>query len=405
MLVFVNANLIDGSGAAPRKAQRVVIDEGRVADIGRDCPVPSDAEIIDLEGKTLMPGLIDAHGHLGDHPLLDGAGLDNAERSNDYAQMRGLTLEAGITAIRSCGDFMPDIAVVRDKVNEGKLTGPRMYVSGKTFVARGGHPVTTVWANDPETVNSCGCYPTTPEEARAGVREMVLAGVDFIKIIIGDTQIFLWPEGFEPLKPEVVEAIIDEAHKCGKRVACHVDHVDQGMMAVGFGADEIHHLIATASERYERSEYARLFRYMNSSGTWLIPTITVPWAFEQRRIEKGCRLSGIGDILPVFRMAYEFGVQFGCGCDSGCPGVPWGKSLHQELSDYVYHVGMTPLEAIRCATWNNARMMRADDDIGLVKAGHAADLIVLERDPSADIGNIAGIFMVLREGRIVVDHR
>jgi|GEM_PF-925646 len=406
MLVFVNANLIDGACAKPRKGERVLIDDsGVIAAIGRDYPIPEGAEVLDLEGRTLMPGLIDAHGHLGDHPLLDGAGLDNAERSHDYRQMRELTLAAGVTAIRSCGDFMYDIVAVRDKVNEGKLVGPRMHVSGKTFLDDHGHPATTVWANDPETMGGCGCYPKTPEEARAGVREMVDANVDFIKIIIADTQIFLWPEGFAQLKPEVIEAIIDEAHKYDKRVACHVDHVDQAMMAVGYGADEIHHLIAPASERHEKTEYAELFTLMNKKSVWLVPTLTVPRAFEPRRIAKDCKLSGINDIFPVFRMAYEFGVHFACGCDSGCPGVPWGKSLHQELADYVYIIGMSPIEAIRSATHYNAKMMRMENVIGQIKVGNVADLLVLKKDPSRDIGNIASTYLVLREGKIVVDNR
>lgn len=405
MLTFINATLIDGTGTAPRYGEKVLLDGKKIAAVGRGIVIPEDSQVIDLNGKILMPGLIDSHIHAGDHPFKDGAGLDSAERSNNYAQMRTLALASGITTVRSCGDYMYDTAAVRDMINAGQLTGPRLVCSGKSFMRSDSHPATTVWASDQATVDNCGAYPSTPEEGRAMVRQAVEAGMDFIKVIIGDTHIMLWPETFQQLEPEIIQAIIDEAHKHNLPVACHVDHLPQAELAVDYGADEIHHLIAIGTPYYELPAYDALFRKMCERNIWLVPTLTVPRVFEASRLAKGCPTGGIEYSLGVFRMAYEYGVPFGLGCDSGCPGVPWGKSLWAELGEFVYGVGMTPLEAIRCATSYNARMMGMETQIGAIRAGAFADLLVLEKNPAENIGNLDSVYLVLRDGTIVVDNR
>jgi len=405
MLALINATLIDGTGSVPRKGEKVLIDGKKIAAIGRYVVIPEEAQIIDLKGKVLMPGLIDAHSHIGDHPFFDGAGLDSAERSGNYARMRELALAAGITTIRSCGDYMYDTAAVRDKINAGELTGPRLICSGKSFMSDNSHPATTVWAADQATIDNCGAYPATPEEGRAMVREAVDAGMDFIKIIIGDTHIILWPEKFKQLEPEIIKAIIEEAHKYNKPVACHVDHLEQANLALDYGADEIHHLIAAGTPRRELPEYAKFFTKMCERNVWLVLTIVVPRVFEPKRLAKNCPDVGIDHCINVFRTAYEYNVPIGLGCDSGCPGVPWGKSIWGEMAEYVYGIGMTPLEAIRSATSYNARMLGMETQIGSVRAGAFADLLVVEKNPAEDIGNIDSVYLVLRDGSIVADNR
>lgn len=405
MLAFINATLIDGTGAAPRKGMRVLLDSGKITAVGRYIIIPEDAEVIDLKGRVLMPGLIDAHSHLGDHPYKDRPGIDSAERSNFYEQMRKLTLEAGVTTIRSCGDYMYDTALLRDKTEAGELLGPRIVCSGKSFMRRDSHPAITVWAGDPPTVEHCGAYPNTLEEARSMVREAVDARMDFIKIIISNIHISHWPKTVEPLSAAIIDAIIDEAHKNGLKVACHVDNLDQAVLAFQSGSDEIHHLTNMGSKHYELEEYGPLFEQMCLNNIWLVPTVTAPRAFEGARIARGCLDSPLDYQLNVLRRAYEYGVPFGIGCDSGCPGVPWGKCVWEELKEYVYNIGMPPLEAIRCATVNNARIIGMENKLGVVHAGAFADLLVLDRNPAEDISNMDSVYLVLRDGKIVTDNR
>ncbi len=405
MLALINATLIDGTGATPRKGEKVLIEGKKILAIGRNIAIPEDSQVINLKCKTLMPGLIEAHAHLGDHPFRDRPGIDSAQRSNNYEQMREFALEAGITTIRSCGDYMVDSAMVRDKINNGELQGPRIICSGKSFMRGDSHPATTVWAADQDTVDNCGAYPETPDEARTMVREAVDAGMDFLKIVVCDTHIMFWPKKTKALAPEIIKAIIEEAHKFDLPVACHVDHLMQANMVFDYGADEIHHLVNISAERFELTEYQKLFVKMCERNVWLVPTIAAPRAFDPMRIANGCPDSGIDSTINLLKSAYEFGVPFGMGCDAGCPFVPWGKSLWGEMAEYVYNIGMTPLEAIRCATSNNARMVGMETRIGTVRAGAMADLLVLEKNPAEDIGNIDSVCLVLREGSIVVDNR
>lgn len=405
MLALINATLIDGTGAAPRKGVKVLLDGNKIAAVGRYITLPEDAEVINLKGRVLMPGLIDAHSHLGDHPYKDRPGIDGAERSDSYAQMRKLTLEAGVTTICSCGDYMYDTALVRDQIAAGELKGPRIVCSGKSFMRKDAHPATTVWAGDPLTVDNCGAYPNTPEEARAMVREAVDARMDFIKIIISNMHISNWPRETQPLSNEIILSIIDEAHKNGLKVACHVDNMEQAVLALKYGADQIHHLTNMGAKHYELDEYNPLFEQMCLNQIWLVPTLAAPRAFEGARMAKGCLDSTLDYQMNVLRRAYEFGVPFGAGCDSGCPGVPWGKCLWEELAEYVYNIGMTSLEAIRCATVNNARIIGMENKLGVVHAGAFADLLILDKDPTEDIGNLDSVYLVLRDGVIVTDHR
>jgi imidazolonepropionase-like amidohydrolase len=403
MLAFTNANLIDGTGSKPIAGTTILVEGKKIAAIGADVPVPYNATVIDLTGKTLLPGLIESHAHLGgrDHP----PGLDNAKNSFEYAPMRDYTLASGVTTIRSCGDFMQDSLGTRDKINQGLLRGPRLICSGKQFQRRDAHPSRTIWGNDPETCANAGVFPDTPEEARALVRELVAAGVDYIKIIVAHSFIFIYPEKFEPLPDDVLEAIVDEAHKHGLWVMSHIDSAPDAIKMVGYGADEINHLIAMGlAELPDEAVYDQLFQLMVDKGTWFVPTITIVRTYNHLIAERNIPATIDEYFIPHFKKAYEAGVRMGCGCDSGAPAVLWGPSLHAELKEYVYNLGMPALEAIKCATQNNAIILGIDDSVGTIEEGMLADILIVDGDPSEKIDYVDDVRMVLKEGSIVVDH-
>jgi imidazolonepropionase-like amidohydrolase len=402
MLAFLNANVIDGTGSAPVAGASVLVDGKKIAAVGRNLAVPGYATVIDLQGRSLLPGLIESHAHLGgrDYP----PGLDNAKNSYNYAPMRDYTLESGVTTIRSVGDFQKDTLTTRDKIDEGSLRGPRLLCSGKSFQRRDAHPSRTIWGNDPETCDNAGAYPDTPEEARALVRELVAAGVDCIKIIVADSFIFTYPEKLPPLADDVMEAIIDEAHKLDMWVVCHIDCAPDAIKLIGYGADEIDHLISMGiAELPGEDTYDELFRLMVEKGTWFVPTVTIVRTYNHLVLEKGAPATIDEYFIPHYKRAYEAGVRMGCGCDSGAPAVLWGPSLHEELKEYVYSLGMTPLEAIRCVTLNNAVILGIEDKVGTIKEGMLADILVVDGDPSKKIDDTSKVRMVLREGAIVVD--
>jgi imidazolonepropionase-like amidohydrolase len=403
MVAFTNANLIDGTGVAPVAGTTVLVDGKKIVSAGKGVSVPEKATVIDLGGMTLMPGLMEAHAHLGgrDYP----PGLDSAKDSFEYAPMRDLTLAAGVTTIRSCGDWMKDTLETRDKIGQGLLRGPRLVCSGKQFQRPNAHPSRTVWGNDPATCANAGMFPETPEEARAHVRELRAAGVDYVKIIVADSFVFIFPEYIEPLSDEIVQAIVDEAHNVGLRVMCHVDSPMDGIKVIGFGADEINHLISMGiAELPDEAAYDELFELMLDKGTWFVPTITIVREYNHLILEKGAPATIDEYFVPHYRKAYEAGVRMGCGCDSGAPGVPWGQSLHAELKEYVYNLGMPAVEAIKCATQNNAIILGVAEKVGIVKEGLLADFLIVGRDPSEGIDNVDDVRMVVKEGSIVVDN-
>jgi imidazolonepropionase-like amidohydrolase len=267
------------------------------------------------------------------------------------------------------------------------------------------HPACTVWGTGNGTLENCGVYPNNADEARAYVRECVDMGVDYIKIIIsGGNPYYDLPDSTPCITDDIVEAIIDESHKQGKRAICHVETLEKATMAAERGADELHHLVYTGTQASSLEEYEPLFRRMCRDNIWLCPTLILLYRFEARMIRKGLKGDNLNCLkrgIEVFRSAYEYGVPITCGTDSGAILAPWGPSLHAEMHSYVDDLGMSPLEAIRSATGNAAVSCGLDDILGTIKAEALADLIVLDKDPSVDIHNSTSIRMVLREGKIV----
>ena len=403
MLAFTNAHLIDGTGSAPVAGATVLVDGKKIAAAGRNVAAPSNATVIDLKGMTLLPGLMDSHVHFGDRDYPPG--LNNAKNSFSYAGMRDAALAWGVTTMRSCGDWLKDAIETRDVIEQGRLRGPRLLCCGKQFGKRDAHPTRTVWGNDPDTVENAGCYPETPEEARQGVRELAAAGADYLKITVAMSTLSVYPGTLEPLADEVLEAIVDEGHKHGLWVMCHIDNASDAIKLINYGADEIDHLIAIGlAELPDEATYDRLFQLMADKGTWLVPTIILARMRDHGMAEKGVPTTADGYFLPHYKKAYEAGVQMGCGCDSGAPGLPWGTSLHGELREYVYGLGMPPLEAIKCATQNNAIILGIDHKVGTIKEGMLADILIVGGDPVEKIENLQDIRMVIRDGSIVVEH-
>ena len=280
-----------------------------------------------------------------------------------------------------------------------------MILSGKSFQRRNAHPSGTVWGNDPETCEKAGAFPESPAHARELVREMVEAGVEFIKIIVADSFVTVYPQPLEPLSDDILGAIIDEAHKHDTWVMCHIDSAPDAIKLIGVGADEINHLISMGiGQLPDEASYDELFKLMVEKGTWFVPTITVARTFEHFMVERGVPVTIDDYFIPHYKKAYEAGVKMGCGCDSGAPGLLWGSSVHSELKEYVHNLGMSPLEAIKCATQNNAIMMGIGDKVGTIKEGMLADILIVDGDPAKKIDDLDAVAMVLREGSIVVDN-
>ncbi len=405
MHALVGATLVDGTGAPPIERAMVLVEDGRITRVGREAGValPAGAQVIDLGGMFLLPGMIDCHVHIGGRRSMDprtevffGEGFLTARATADVRRL----LEAGFTTVRDAGG---SIALgLRDAINEGSIPGPRIIAAGRMVESIGGADDLSFMPLE-WTRGGYGSprLASGPAECRAAVREVLRQGSDLIKTCNNGGS-FLHARAFVD-KPEwsveELRTIADEAHRKKVRLAAHA-HVPESIKeAIEAGADTIEH--GTLLDE----ECARL---MVERGTVLVPTFMAL----QRMAEDGAALGmpdwALDQALALapgqaasFRVALEAGVVVAMGTD--CAGFPTGRHGEnaRELS-YMVDAGMTPMQAIVAATGAAARAIGLGDTIGTIEPGKAADLIALDRDPLADVRALEHVRWVMQGGAVVV---
>lgn len=401
MLAFVNAAVIDGTGSGPIEGQTVLIKQDRIAAVGAAIPIPAGAAQIDLTGLTLMPGFMDVHTHIGGNAGFDHPPHTSRIHSYDFAESREQFLRWGVTTVRDAGCFMPDCVDVRDLIEIKRLRGPRIRAAGRMIQARGGHPWHSVLFQNPEIGQKELFFvdlDTGEEELAQMVQREAEEGVDWIKIVCSDDNCMEYPNHLPRLSAKQMRALVKAAHDRKKPVMAHCDDFDDIRMALEAGVDSFEHTINNGAQTgHELSE--ELLEQMVKSGAWSVPTI-VATAHHDGSIEGAVPvlpyvLKGVGKMIRA-------GVPIGVGCDSGIPFVPFGESLHEELS-WLVKAGMTPLAAISAATWQNARLLGLSGELGAVKPGYKADLVVCGGRPAERIEDTRKIRLVIRDGAIVED--
>jgi imidazolonepropionase-like amidohydrolase len=390
--ILNNVAVFDGTGAAPRPGMRVEIAGGRIAEIGTALDAVAargDRRVVDLEGTTLLPGLVDLHVHV----VWDGSADPVATNDRDGEQLTVIkaveharrTLLSGITTVRDVGS-VADIAITVARAAErGVFTGPRIVASGQTLIMTGGHD--PFW----------GIMVDGADEALKAVRRQVYAEAGVIKIS-ATGGVYGRSSGEDVGQAELsrgeIEVICHEAHRFGLQVAAHAIGEDGIANAVHGGVDTIEHGHFITPELAE--EMAR-------RGTSLIPTLfvyrqiaTMPGipAYTQEKAQA---------IVERHRLAVEFardaGVVIGAGTDAGSPLTPH-PALVEELTCLV-DVGLTPAEALRSATRDAAQILGLEHEIGTVEPGKAADLVVLGGDPTRDLEHLRDVRLVVRNGMVL----
>jgi imidazolonepropionase-like amidohydrolase len=315
----------------------VVIRDGKIAEIhpaSRAGEVVYKDRFILPRNAILIPGLIDTHVHLA----WDGAQNEDAAR---------LTLLAGFTTVRNPGASGNADVVLRNAIEEGRVYGPRMLIARTGIGSPGG-----VCA---ATFREAGV--ATPDEARQRVRKLIGEGADFIKICTGGGVVGRPADATATeMSQETIDAIVDEAHRAGRRVAAHAQGADAIRAAVNAGADSIEHggLID--------DDTARL---MASKRVPLVPTLA---RLQNAKIRE--------DTLARVRRARELGVPIVFGTDGGV--LPHGENAREFAS--LLAIGMTPLEAIRAATIDAARLLGWEQRVGSIEPGFEADLVIVSSD-------------------------
>lgn len=396
--------LIDGKGSTPARDVIVLIEDGRIAAVGKDVVIPSGAEVIDLSYETLMPGFIDSHIHLtGRHIGEGGNWEDSAVRDLPQEDaIRGvrnarLTLEAGFTTVRNVGaGSFSDIAL-RNMINAGVITGPRILAAGHSLGITGGHCDTNGYVPgifDPDYRHGVA---DGVEGVMAGVRYQIKHGADVIKFCAtggvlseGDAV------GVQQFTREEMQAIVRTARLAERRVAAHA-HGNEGIKtAVEAGVTSIEHGSTLDDEA---------INLMKRHGTFLVPTLMAQEAVEsqaKRGILHGLRAEKALFIAPVarasFRKAVKSGVKIALGTDAGV--FPHGTNGREFL--LMVQNGMNPMQAIVAGTSAAAELLGLSDEIGTIEKGKVADLVAVKGNPLEDIGSLQHVDFVMQAGKVVV---
>ncbi len=410
----MGARVIDGNGNAPIENATVLISGGMIQAIGarNAIRIPAGVQKIDVSGRTLMPLLVDDHTHVGQ--TING--LDPAPNAyteeNIRAQLDHL-LAYGVGTIAVMGTDRDLIYKLRAEQEAGKLPGAHFYTAGRGFGVKGGAPGGAGAAWD---VNR----PDTPEEARAEVREVAAHHPSFIKIWVDDSY------GRVPkMKPEIYQAIIDEAHRHQLRALAHVYYLDDAKSLLAAGIDGLMHSIR------DQPVDADLITAMKARNVLYVPTLVrdestfiyaegPPWlsdpffcagllpavldtlespAFQQHAASDPDLAKNSASLQMAqinLKTLFDAGVRVGFGTDAGMPGRFLGYFEHRELQLMVQS-GLTPMQAIICATHTAAGFLGRD--FGTLQPGQGADFMVLDANPLDDIRNTEKISAIWQGGK------
>ena len=401
--VYVNARLIDGTGAQPvDNATVVVAADGRFGYAGPAAgapTAPADASVVDLAGRTLMPGFFDCHVHFVVDSTKDlfGAVLQTRRSLATFERAERLrrTLHAGVTSAR---DLCGLDAGYRDAIARGLIDGPRLHVAIRMIGHTGGHSDFTLPTGIDATsmVEPMGDLADTPAEARLATRRLLRDGADVIKIAAtgGVASPTDQPED-EGLTVEEISAVVDEVRRHrGRPVAAHAQGAAGIRNALRGGVTSIEHGYLIDDEGID---------LMLERGAFLVPTLSTGEMLDTpglpRHIyEKKARL--VDAAQERISEAIRRGVKVAMGTDAGA-------SAHDRNLRELGHlqtVGMSPLAAIRAGTLVSAELLGVDDELGSVTTGKIADLVVCDGDPVANLGVLAepdNIVLVAQGGRVV----
>ncbi len=385
-LLIRGGTIVDARG---ERSGDVLIRDGRIVEVG-DVRGATDEPVLAANGRYVTPGLIDCHVHFCYAAAPDPRAMTkktDAELAVEAAAHAKATLLAGVTTARDCGGRGFVDTNVRDAIRAGRLEGPRLFTSGHPICRRGGH--TSYYARQVEDADG----------ARAGAREQIAADVDWLKVIAtgGITTPNVDPRKAE-LTEEEIRAVVEVAAKAGKPVSAHAH-----------GGDGIRNALAAGVRSIEHGTFAddAMIRRMVADGVFLVPTLVATRAMIDAGTARGIPEFAVkkavevdGERRKAFAACVERGVQIAMGTDAGTPFNAHGGNA-QEV-ELMVEAGMTPAQALEAATATAAKLLGIEHEVGLVASGHAADLLVLSRNPFDESASFRrDLEAVLRAGKVL----
>lgn len=387
-LALTGARLLDGNRPAVDNAT-VVLDGERIAEVRTGAPAGPVDRVIDLGGRTLMPGMFTCHFHSTYHEL---GSQPNVPYGDEYppsylaliaARNLRTALEHGYTGVVGAGGSHHIEGGLKRAINDGLIPGPRFWPSSRELSTTGHSNDAVPWhwgMSAPGAVRICD----GADAFRLGVREEVKRGAAVIKLFVTGGHGTTAPKDRIEMTRDELAAAIDAAHQRGVLIRGHLVNKPAIMMALELGIDIVDHCDEMDDE---------VITALVETGASVVPSLHFPKHFVDTFG------SGLGFSADAIRADLEYmyamipkaqaaGVRFVLGDDYGAVGFAHGM-YGGELRLYVEHAGITPLDVIGWATRNGAQLVRRGDDLGTVEAGKLADLIVVDGDPCADIGALA----------------
>ncbi len=400
-IALVADRVIDGVSSTARASTVVVVDGERIVAIGDRSAIPAGTRVIELPGRTLMPGFINCH----EHPLMYGDDYQNAhlQASSAYKALMGLAalqrqLLAGWTTVRVMGDADVHYANqdIRKTVDGGVFVAPRLTGAGHYISITGGGGDVNYFSPE-QTVIADGLVADGPEEIRKAIRQEIKYGSDWIKLLVTGAYQSV---GDDPrnvaFSPEELEAAVSEANRHNVPVAAHAHAADGIRQAVAAGVRSIEHGTFIDDEGIQM---------MAAKGTFLVPTIYVGDYYTEgdklRAQDKqdDYATNQRGKFLAAVGRAHKQGVKIAVGVDLG--GYMTDPVVFVREMAVLVEAGLTPMQAIQAGTRVGAELLRWDDRLGTVEAGKLADLVAVGGNPLDDMKALERVEFVMVGGKVV----
>jgi imidazolonepropionase-like amidohydrolase len=392
--LLTNCSVVDVVTGAVHDHARVMIDGNRIAGVDTSAGDGyGDADVVDLGGAYVLPGLINMHVHFG--LILPGAAGDRMQNETEaglalrMARNAREALLAGVTTVRLTGERKHADFALKASIASGETIGPRIFTAGMACIATGGHGHTRAG-----TIEADG-----PNEFRKAVRMQLKAGADLIKICIsggiaGEHEAIRDAQ----LSKEEMRAVMETAHGSGKKVTAHAGPPGAIRDAIECGLDCVEHGYFLTEE---------VIKLMVGRGVWLVPTIAVSRC-EEFYAKIGApewmvrKALAAGEFhWAALETAIRSGVNVALGTDM-MPAEPYeGTSATVRELEFYVAAGMSPHQALRSATAKPAEWLGIAQQVGSVETGKLADLIAVDGDPTADISSMRRLRLVMKDGQIV----
>jgi imidazolonepropionase-like amidohydrolase len=408
MKAITNATLIDGNGGDPVPGATIVIgDDGRIERVGAGLQPPTGATVMDVDGRTVMPGLIDCHVHfmIDLEPMHDLAQMPLSLKILRAADNARKTLDAGVTSVRDAGGSPLGLKLAAE---QGLIPAPRMKIAVSILSQTGGHGdfLLPSGVHFPMGLPHEGNLPEWPapvcdgvDEVRKTVRATLRAGADVIKLCSSGGVLSPSDEPTSTqFSPEEIRVMVYEAAAEGKTCMAHAQSTQGILNAVEAGVESIEHGVYM-----DESVVAEMKR----RGTFLVPTLLpAETIFDLAREKPGAvlpqSLQKAADVFPhhraSFRMAVEAGVRIAMGTDAAvCPHGDNARELGLMVDG-----GMTPTQALVASTKTASEAIHSDADLGTLEPGKLADLLVVDGDPLSDVSVLADkdrLLVIMQGGR------